>query len=126
MVLRISAWTALAFGLALAVLEAARNWGDWQWWPFWVVDYIAAFLLIGGGLAVIRRGAAAARWLTGGWGFACAMFWMSFFSHLGDAMQTPPDARERTITAFIAAMFAITVLGFLASLLGGAGGGKRE
>ena len=38
--LRASARLALAFGTFLAVGELVRNWGDWQWWPFWVVDYI--------------------------------------------------------------------------------------
>lgn len=119
MILKSAAWLAIAFGLSLAVLEVARNWGDWQWWPFWVIDYIVAFLLLGGGVAVVRRGADAARWLTGAWGFACAIFYASFFSHIGDAMERAPDAREQTITAFIAVMFGLTVLGFVGSLLGG-------
>lgn len=62
---KISAWLAMAFGLSLAVLEAVRNWGNWQWWPFWMVDYVAAGLLVAGGVLTLRRGVD--RWLTSGW-----------------------------------------------------------
>lgn len=36
-----SAGPALAFGIFLAIAGAVRNRGDWQWWPFRVVDSIA-------------------------------------------------------------------------------------
>ena len=115
---KIAAWLAVGFGLSLAVLEALRNWGDWQWWPFWVVDYIAAALLVIGGVLALRRGFD--RWLAAGWGFACAMFWMSYFGHLGDLMQAGAsvDEREQRLTMIIGALFALTVAGLLLTLLG--------
>jgi len=42
----------------LAIAEAVRNWGNWQWWPFWVVDYVSAGLLVAGALMTL----AASRW----------------------------------------------------------------
>lgn len=114
--LKISAWTAVLFGSALAVLEAVRNWGDWQWWPFWVVDYVAAGLLVAGGVVVLRG--RSRHWLTAGWGFACAMFWMSYFGHLEGLLQGGVEARERMLTQIIGAMFAITIAGLVLSLIG--------
>ena len=114
--LKISAWMAVLFGLALAVLEAVRNWGDWQWWPFWVVDYVAAGLLVVGGAIALRGGSR--HWLGAGWGFACAMFWMSFFGHLEGVLQGGVTLRESRLTQIIGAMFAITVAGLIFSLLG--------
>jgi hypothetical protein len=117
-VIRISAWLAIVFGLALAVLEAVRNWGDWQWWPFWVVDYVAALLLVIGGALAIRRGEI--HWLTAGWGFACAMFWMSFFGHYEGVLKlgAGAGAREQQLTLIIGIMFGLTGLGFVAALAG--------
>jgi uncharacterized membrane protein required for colicin V production len=114
----ISAWLAIIFGLALAVLEAVRNWGDWQWWPFWVVDYVAASLLVVGGMLSLRRGVD--HWLTAGWGFACAMFWMSFFGHYGDLMKAgvQASAREHGLTLIIGIMFGLTILGLVLGLVG--------
>ncbi len=116
--LKVSAWLAIVFGSALAVLEAVRNWGDWQWWPFWVVDYVAASLLVVGGVLAIRRGVE--RWLSAGWGFACAMFWMSFFGHYGDMLEAgaATSAREQRLTLIIGAMFVLTLVGLLLSLAG--------
>lgn len=114
--IKISAWLAIAFGLSLAVLEALRNWGDWQWWPFWTVDYLAATLLIVGGVLALRRGVD--RWLTSGWGFTCAMFWMSYFGHLEGLMAGHADARERQLTMIIGGMFALTIVGLVLSLAG--------
>jgi hypothetical protein len=59
-----------------------RNWGDWGFGPFWVVDYIAVGLLLVAWQAVRRDRADASRWLAGAWGFTCALFYMSFFSHI--------------------------------------------
>lgn len=116
--LKISAWLAIVFGSALAVLEVVRNWGDWQWWPFWVVDYIAAGLLVVGGVLALRRGVE--RGLSAGWGFACAMFWMSFFGHYGDMIETgaATSVREQRLTASIGVMFALTLVGLLLALAG--------
>ena len=115
-----SARLAVGFALFLAVAEAARNWGDWGWWPFWVVDYLAVLLLLAGGLRSLRE-RRASRWLSGGWGFACAMFYMSFFSHLAE-LRADPNAQEHgpfaaaPLTLAIGALFALTVLGFALSL----------
>jgi hypothetical protein len=90
---RFSARLALAFGLLLAVAEVARNWGDWQWWPFWLVDFVAAGLLVAGALATLRHHPRGPVWLTGAWGFTSAMFYMSFWSHvasLHEPVGTPP------------------------------------
>lgn len=117
---RISAYLALAFGIFLFAGELVRNWGDWQWWPFWVVDYIAAALLIFGGQRALTTGTV--RWLSGGWGFTAAMFWMSFFSHVQNLRvpnrdHTGPIA-ESSLTLIIGVMLAIALIGFLMALLG--------
>lgn len=118
--IRISAYLALAFGIFLIVGEAVRNWGDWQWWPFWVVDYIAAALLIFGGQRALNTGTV--RWLTGGWGFTAAMFWMSFFSYVQNLQAQSRDhtgpIEDSSLTLVIGVMLAIALIGFLMALLG--------
>jgi uncharacterized membrane protein required for colicin V production len=77
------------------------------------VDYVAATLLVAGGVLALRRGRA--DWLTASWGFACAMFWMSFFGHYHKVMTTAAanDPREQRLTLIIGIMFGLTVLGFV-------------
>ena len=115
--LGVSAWLAVAFGASLAVLEIVRNWGDWQWWPFWVVDYAAAALLLGGGITALRKRGTG--WLAAGWGFTCALFWGSFFGHyesVREGILTEPN--EKQLTLIIGIMFAITIGGLATTLVG--------
>jgi len=118
--IRISAYLALAFGVFLFIGEIVRNWGDWQWWPFWVVDYIGASLLIFGGQRALKTGTL--RWLTGGWGFTAAMFWMSFFNHVDNLRANGPETNgpieESQLTMIIGIMLAIALSGLLMALLG--------
>lgn len=122
-----AAWLALAFGTFLAVAEVVRNGGTVQWWPFWVVDYIAVALLLWGAAAVLWKPTARGLpVLSAGWGFACAMFWMSLFGHIAenarsgvpmslDGVASATD--EPMLTIIIGVLFAITVVGLATSLL---------
>ncbi len=122
-----AAWLALAFGTFLAIAEALRNSGQVQWWPFWVVDYIAVGLLLWGAAAVLwRPSSRGLPILTAGWGFACAMFWMSFFGHIDEVMSSgvavdltnaQSAVDEPVLTIIIGVLFAITVVGLVTSLL---------
>ena len=118
--IKLSAILAIVFGIILAVGEVLRNWGDWQWWPFWLVDYVAAALLIFGGQRALNTGTV--RWLTGAWGWTAAMFWMSFFSHVEQLSRNANDHTgpmdERQLTIIIGVMFAVAIIGFLLALLG--------
>jgi len=122
-----AAWLALGFGTFLAVAEAARNSGEVQWWPFWVVDYIAVALLLWGAAAVLWRPSAARGLpiLTAAWGFTCAMFYMSFFGHIDEitksgigvaATNAQSAVDEPVLTLIIGVLFAITIVGLLTSL----------
>lgn len=116
-----SARLAIAFGLFLAVAEVGRNWGDWSDPAFWVVDYLAVALLLVGAARSLRA-REASLWLSGGWGFTCAMFYMSFFSHLNE-LRADPGVGERgllearPLTIAIGILFGLSIAGFLLSLL---------
>jgi hypothetical protein len=111
---------AIGFAIFLAVAEVARNWGSWGFWPFWLVDYIAVALLAAGGVRTLRS-RTASLWLSGGWGFTCAMFYMSFFSHV-ETLRADPNAADHgpfdhgPLTIVIGVLFAITILGLALSL----------
>jgi len=119
----VSAMLAIGFGLVAGIAEVARNYGGWQWWPFWLVDFIAALLLILGGTYALRNRSSV--FLTGAWGFSTAMLYMSFFSHLrslqgsaGDSAHTGP-VDESLLTFIIGVFLALSTSGFLLSMLSG-------
>jgi len=43
------------FGLILTLGGIVRNWGTCQWWPLWLIDFIALALLIARGAATPER-----------------------------------------------------------------------
>lgn len=115
---RWSSFPALVFGGFLGVAELARNWGNWQWWPFWLVDFIAAALLIAGAVLAGRGHSRAPQVLAGAWGFTSAMFYMSFWSHI-EQFDQPADGNvsQAPLTVIIGVMWVITVAAFLHALL---------
>jgi hypothetical protein len=122
-----SAWLALGFGTFLAVAEVLRNGGEIQWWPFWVVDYLAVALLQWGAISVLwtpnDRGVGI---LTAAWGFTAAMFYMSLFGHLDEIAKTgvpisisniQSATDEPALTLIIGTLFVVTLVGLATSLL---------
>lgn len=117
---RNSAFLAMGFGLFLAIAEIVRNWGNWQPWPFWIVDFIAAGSLIWGGLRTLSQGSS--RLLSAAWGFTVGIFWMSFFSHTaamsGGSAETYAGGAvsEGFLTLIIGAMLVAAIAGLVMSL----------
>ncbi len=118
--IRNSAFLALAFGLFLAIAEVVRNWGNWQPWPFWIVDFISAGALIWGALRSLRQGSS--RLLSAAWGFTVGIFWMSFFSHTAalnagtERSYASGSMSEGMLTLIIGAMLLAAIAGLFMSL----------
>lgn len=117
---RNSAFLALGFGAFLAIAEIVRNWGNWQAWPFWIVDFIAAGALVWGGLRTFSQGSS--RLLSAAWGFTVGIFWMSFFSHTQALSQGAADiyasgpVPESLLTLIIGGMLLAAIAGLMMSL----------
>jgi hypothetical protein len=70
---------AIVFGIVLALAETARNLGNWQWWLFWLVDFIAVGLLLGGAALLLRKKHGGITVLCGARGFTTVMFYTGFW-----------------------------------------------
>ena len=66
--LRLSAYFAIIYGLGLGCFETFINWGQWQWWPFWLIDYVAAIFLIFSGITTFKRPNLGSKLLSMAWG----------------------------------------------------------
>lgn len=111
-----AAYLAAAFAAFLAIAETVRNWGDWQWWPFWLVDYVAAILLVSGAVLTLRGAPLGPRVLAGAWGFTSAMFYMSFWSHVARLGQPADGNVAGPLTVIVGIMGAVALTGFVLSL----------
>ena len=115
--LKVSAWLAVAMGAIGSGLKIVRVLRQSEWWPFFVYDYLAVFLLVVGGVAVLRGGVTG-RWLAAGWGFGVAMTYGSFFGHLEKlTSHTGVDPSfERTMVASTGLLLAINLAGLVLTL----------
>ena len=109
---------AIVFAVLLAVGEVVRNWGDWQWWPFWLVDYITAGLLFFGGRSALKaRPERRVSPLVGAFGFSASLGYISFFGHLSDiGSGTNGPIPHIALTAIIGVLFALGLVSFFGLL----------
>lgn len=115
--LRISALLAILAGALLAGFETLVNWGQWQWWPYWLVDYVAAALLAGGGLATLKRKSAGRRLLCAGWAFTAGMAWMSLAGNIAAGADPARNGRVAGLyIALIALLIGVSLAGLLIAL----------
>lgn len=125
--LKASAWLAVAMGAIGSVLKVVRVLRQAEWWPFVVYDYLAVFLLVVGGIAVLRGGVSG-RWLAAGWGFSVAMTYGSFFGHLEKwTRHTGTDLSfERTMSVSVGILLAINLAGLVLTLWTSGGARARS
>ncbi len=117
---RISAVLAIVAGIALAAAETWLNWGDWQPWPFFVVDYLAAAMLLLGGVRTLRQQSGGLRLLCGAWGFTAGMAWMAFFrtwQEAGAASDFTDTVPVTVLLALIGALLGVSLLGLAMTVL---------
>lgn len=110
--LQVSAYMALIYGAGLAGFETLVNWGQWQWWPYWLVDYVAATLLLFGGLTALKHRYYGSKLLCLGWGFTLGMLWMSLSGNISNGVD--PDRAARVANFYI----ILTVFSMVLSLIG--------
>lgn len=114
--LTFSRYTALVFAIGLAIGEAIINWGNWQWWPLWVVDYAIVLWLA---IAFWRTGRGASPLeLSTAWAFACGVFYMALFIWLNRLRDGEVQlAGNEPLFILIAIMLTLTIAGVATSLL---------
>jgi hypothetical protein len=119
MPLQCSRYTALLFAVALGIGEAVINWGNWQFAPMWIVDYICVAWLLAGfyqtrSQAVSRQSIAV---LASGWAFTAGAFYMALFFSLDPGVAKYNIGASGTILVLIGLMLIIAALGVVTSFL---------
>lgn len=75
--LRSSAILSIVVGILLAIIETLINIQEPQWWALWVVDFIAAGMLIVGGVITLKSHGNSTMLLSSAWSFTAALAWMA-------------------------------------------------
>ncbi|MEQ1509442.1 MAG: hypothetical protein ABL909_03455 [Sphingopyxis sp.] len=84
--IKTSAILAIMTGIALAAIKLLL--AEDLWWPFAIVEYLAAILLLSGAILALRSNRTAL--LTAGWGFTAGITWSTLFHHLQEYPSAGP------------------------------------
>ncbi|MFN3910559.1 hypothetical protein [Hyphomonas sp.] len=117
---RNSALLALAFAAILVVIDVVLFLDGGKAWAFSVAGLISAATLSWGGVRSLSQGSS--RLLSGAWGVAVGLFWMTFFAHteaLNAGTQTPYGGgtfSDGLLTLVLGAMLVASIAGLVLSL----------
>lgn len=109
-----SRYTALLFAIGLAIGEAVINWGDWQYAPLWIVDYVCVAWLLAG-FWQTRQGTHL--WvLISGWAFTAGVFYMALFVSMEPVISKVITPNSGFLT-LLAGMLMLAILGITTGAL---------
>ena len=114
--LRVSRYLATLFAVCLAIGETTLNWGHWQFWPLWLVDYgIVVWLLTA---VWLTRHPHASHHLTTAWAFAVGVLYMALFGGLDELFRSSQSISEHTVVlSLIGVMLAWSLIGLGCSIV---------
>ena len=79
MIKKINLIIATVYSIVLALVEALLNWGNWQYAPLWIVDYLIVIILL---LGVFVYKENQRKVLLLGWSFSLGVMYMALFINL--------------------------------------------
>ena len=79
MIKKINLIIATLYSISLAIVETLLNWGDWQYAPLWIVDYLIVIILF---LAVFVCKESQQKVLLLGWSFSAGVMYIALFLYL--------------------------------------------
>ena len=79
MIKKINLVIATLYSIALAIVETLLNWGDWQYAPLWIVDYLIVIILF---LGVFVCKEFQQKVLLLGWSFSTGVMYIALFLYL--------------------------------------------
>ncbi len=111
MIKKINLILASIYSIVLGIVEAFLNWGDWQYAPLWLVDYIIVVILL---LAVFFfKDKMQKMFLLVGWAFSSGVMYMALFVSLESV-----TVIDQNILFSIILAFSVSVLGLILSIIG--------
>mgnify|MGYP001221791664 CR=1 FL=1 len=112
MIKKINLIVATLYSIILAIVETMLNWGDWQYAPLWIVDYLIVIILL---LAVfVFKKNLQRLMLLLGWTFSSGVMYMGLFLGLDPNTILGFD---KNILFSIALALIVSVIGIILTII---------
>ena len=112
MIKRINLIIATVYSIVLAVVEALLNWGDWQYAPLWIVDYLIVIILL---LGVFVYKENQRKVLLLGWSFSSGVMYMALFINLESSSTL--TRLDSNILYSIALALTVSLIGIILTMI---------
>ena len=115
MVKKINLIIASLFSIILAIVEVMLNWGDWQYAPLWIVDYIIVIILLSA-VFVFKENTQRLMLLLG-WAFSAGVMYMVLFINLEPIPTTIVSPNVEGILPLVGLALIISIVGVVLTIM---------
>ena len=105
---------ATLFAIGLGIGEAVMNWGNWQYAPLWIVDYMIVIVLLVGAFQASTEKSASI--LKASWAFSFGVMYMAMFVTIDPDKEKYYNASP-IILYLIGLLIMLSVIGIVLSIL---------
>ena len=115
MVKKINLIIASLFSIILAIVEVMLNWGDWQYAPLWIVDYIIVIILLSA--VFVFKDNTQRLMLLLGWAFSAGVMYMVLFINLEPIPTTIASPNVEGILPLVGLALIVSIVGVVLTII---------
>ena len=113
MIKKINLIIATLYSIILGIVETILNWGNWQYAPLWIVDYLIVIILF---LAIfLFKDKIQKKFLLIGWAFSSGVMYMALFINLESG--TTLTISDKNILFSIALALIVSIIGLVLTMI---------
>ena len=113
MIKKINLVIATLYSIIIAIVEAILNWGNWQYAPLWIIDYIIVIILL---LSVFFfKNQLQKTLLLIGWSLSTGVMYMVLFINLEP--NTTLEILDKNILYAVSLALIISIIGIVLTFL---------
>ena len=107
---------ATLYSIILGIVEAMLNWGDWQYAPLWIVDYLIVLVLLSA--VFVFKEHIQRLMLLLGWAFSSGVMYMVLFINLDPIPVTIKSPNIEGLLPLVGLALVVSLLGILLTMIG--------
>ena len=107
---------ATLYSIILGIVEAMLNWGDWQYAPLWIVDYLIVLVLLSA--VFVFKEQIQRLMLLLGWAFSSGVMYMVLFINLEPIPATIKSPNIEGLLPLVGLALIVSLLGILLTMIG--------
>ena len=115
MIKKINLIVATLYSIILAIVEVMLNWGDWQYAPLWIVDYLIVIILLSA--VFVFKNNIQRLMLLLGWAFSSGVMYMALFINLEPIPTTVKSPNVEGILPLVGLALVVSIIGVILTII---------